>query len=168
MKRITIKLDKLKWVNSSKQIADLRAELLIEQKGIDPITKEPVIDPCLDHDHAEGFVRGVIGSKINLFEGAVAKLWGRHVEGITNTSLSTALRNMADYLEADVFNAKLHGGIIEDQKKALRRMTNETIVRRAGQDLGLALEETGDKSENIRAYLEEMVKQLEERKALWG
>lgn len=161
LKRITIKLDSSKWVSTKLQKDKLREELLREQNGNCPILGEPIKDPCLDHDHFEGRVRGVIGKKINLFEGQVTKLWGKHLADHTSISMSVALRNLADYLEKDNSCNKLHGGIIDDQKTALRRMTKETIVRRGSSDLGIEINEELDKSDMIRKYLEAFVTQLE-------
>lgn len=166
VKRITIKLSKSHWVSSDKDKTALRQTLLNDQGNIDPILKEPVTKPCLDHDHVEGYVRGVLSSRVNLFEGSVTKLWGRHLEGHTQTSLSEALRNMADYLERDYSDNPLHGKFVDDQKSALRRMTIETINRRAMDDLGIVLVD-GDKAELIRQYLEEFVRKAEENKDSW-
>lgn len=140
----------------------MREELLREQNGLCPILGEPIKDPCLDHDHFEGKVRGVIGKKINLFEGQVTKLWGKHLADHTSTPLSVALRNLADYLEKDDSCNMLHGGIVDDQKTALRRMTKETIARRGSSDLGITISEELEKSEMIREYLEAFVTHLEE------
>lgn len=166
LKRITIKLNKTLWVSTDKEKSLLRNSLLQEQGFIDPVLQEPVVKPCLDHDHVEGYVRGVLGYKVNLFEGSVTKLWGRHLEADAKISMSQALRNLADYLEKDYTTNPLHGKYVDDQKAALRRMTVETIHRRALEDLGLVLVD-GDKADLIRQYLEEFVKKTEENKGLW-
>lgn len=155
------KLDENKWVSTPKQITTLKNKLLKQQQNICPILKEPIIKPCLDHDHVEGYVRGVIGSRINLFEGQVTKLWGKYLSDHTDISLSNALRNLADYLEVDHQDSILHSGIIKDQQKALKRMTKETLVRRAKEDLGLVFNLTMPSSEMIETYLEAFRDKLE-------
>lgn len=118
--------------------------------------------PCLDHDHYDGKCRGVIGSSINLFEGSVQKLWDKYLNGKTQVPLSEALRRIADYLEKDNLLMPFHEGIIIDLKKALARRTKETIVRNACENLGIVLNVETDKSELIRQYVTEFVKQIEE------
>lgn len=167
-KRITIKLSKDAWVNSTKDKKMLRDKLIIDQDGLCPILEEPMDSPCLDHDHFDGRVRGVIGTKINMFEGSVTKLWQKLISDHTETTLSTALRNLADYLEQDNSDKPLHGSIVEDQKKFLRRLTKETIVRRGLSDLDLVIPDDIDKSEQIRLYLETFVEHLEENRNLWN
>lgn len=155
------------WVNDAKAKKALRDALIIEQKGLCPILQEPMDNPCLDHDHFDGRVRGVIGSKVNMFEGSVSKLWQKMLADSTQTTLSVALRNLADYLEQDTSGNLLHGSIVEDQKKFLRRLTKETIIRRGKSDLGIDIPEDIEKSDQIRLYLTEFIKRLEENDNLW-
>lgn len=117
--------------------------------------------PCLDHDHYDGKVRGVIGFKINMFEGSVQKLWDKHLGQETDVTMSEALRRIADYLEKDNSAHPWHEGIVTDLKKALQRRTKETIARNALDNLGIVIDEGIDKSEMIREYILAFVSQLE-------
>lgn len=119
-------------------------------------------DPCLDHDHYDGKCRGVIGSTLNLFEGGVQKLWSKHMEGKTGLTMSETLRRLADYLEKDFSQNKLHGEIVADLKKSLKRWTKETIARNGHQNFGIVIDESLDKGEMITIYVKEFVRRLEE------
>lgn len=153
------------WVKDAKQIAAFRNKLILEQQGLDPILGEPLRKPCLDHDHFEGKCRGVLSQCVNTFEGYVLKAWMKYVSENTQTSLSTALRNLADYLEQDFSSYPLHGGFKNDMLKFLRRCTNEKIIERAKADLGIIIPEGTQKQDSLLLYLTEFVKQTEEKHA---
>lgn len=150
------------WVKTMKQIADYREMLTKQQNGLDPVIGEPLRKPCLDHDHFGGRCRGVLSQCVNTFEGQVLKAWMKYVSEYTQTSLSDALRNLADYLEQDVGGNKIHGAYLADMTKFLRRLTTETIRRRGLSDLGLDIPDTKTKTESVEMYLTEFIKQTEE------
>lgn len=91
----------------------------------------------------------------------------KYVSENTQTSLSTALRNLADYLEQDFSEYPLHGGYKDDMLKFLRRCNNDTIISRAESDLGLIIPKGTQKQDSIKLYLTEFVKQAEEKYAEW-
>lgn len=160
--RITTPLSKDKWVSGEKSIAAERERILKEQLGLCAILLEPVINPCLDHDHYDGKIRGVISSKVNTWEGQVQKLWGKHVAAYTEVPLSEALRRLADYLEKDNLHSKLHGKTVEELKSYLKKLTSETIVRRGRELLDIDIDPEADKASQIRQYVMEFIRQLEE------
>lgn len=86
----------------------------------------------------------------------------KYVSLHTETSLSTALRNLADYLERDFSSYPLHPSYKDDMLKFLRRCSNEKIIERAKQDLGLDISSTTKKQDSIILYLKEFVRQTEE------
>lgn len=133
-----------------------------EQGGLCAILREPMDVPCLDHDHFDGKVRGVIGYALNMFEGGIQKLWSKHIEGKTEVTMSEALRRMADYLEQDHSRHPFHGQVVSDLKSALKRRTKETIARNGRDHLGIVIDENLDKAEMIAQYVTEFVRQLEE------
>lgn len=157
-----MKVTSAKWVKTSAQIAKMREELASEQGGLDPILNEPLKKPCLDHDHFTGRVRGVLSQCTNTFEGYVLKAWMKYVSSYTNTSLSDALRNLADYIEGDHRLNAIHGSYLSDMTKFLKRLTNETIKLRAEKDLGLIIPESCNKTESIHKYLDEFIRQTED------
>lgn len=160
--RISTPLTKGQWVSGDKSIGAERDRLLAEQGGLCAILLEPIISPCLDHDHYTGRVRGVVSSVVNTWEGQVQKLWGKHVASITDVSLSEALRRLADYMEQDHTHAKLHGKTVAELKLALKKMTSETIIRRGRELLDIDIDPSADKAEQIRVYVMEFIRQLEE------
>lgn len=136
--------------------------MIKEQNGLDPVLGEPLRKPCLDHDHFDGRCRGVLSQNVNTFEGQVLKAWMKYVSEYTQTSLSDALRNLADYLERDVSKNKIHGTYLADMTKFLKRLTTETIRRRGMEDLKLDIPDTKTKTEAVEMYLIEFIKQTEE------
>lgn len=95
---------------STKDVQEARGELLKQQKGIDPITKQNVYVPCVDHAHDETQqVRGIIGREVNSFLGKVENSHARYVKYQCDLPLADVLRNVADYLEAD-FPPVIHTG----------------------------------------------------------
>ncbi len=89
-----------KRLKDSKDAANYRNELLKKQNGIDPIIKEPITKPVLDHYHFENqHCRGVLQNEINAFEGKVSNAWNRYGKHLTDMPLHEVLRNLADYLE---------------------------------------------------------------------
>jgi len=150
------------WVSGSKNIAAYRKDILEEQGGVCAILGEPVTTPCLDHDHYDGKCRGVIGSSVNMFEGQIQKLWSKHLEGKTNLTMTDVLRRIADYLEEDKSDMKLHGEIITDLKKNLKRWNKETIASNGLKNFGLVIDGNMDKAGMIAVYITEFVKTIED------
>jgi hypothetical protein len=160
--RITTPLSKDLWVSGAKAIEKERDRILEEQGGLCALLGEPVIKPCLDHDHYDAKCRGVLSSVVNLWEGKVQELWGRHVSEYTNTPLSVVLRRMADYLEEDRSSSKFHGETVASLKTYMKKLTKETIVRRGKDLLGIEIDPEADKAEQIRVYVVEFIRQIEE------
>lgn len=96
-------------LKDSKDAASYRNELLKKQQNIDPITKEKINDPVLDHQHfGEQRCRSVLERTSNSFEGKVYNSYLRYIKHLTDTPLPDILRNLADYLESDVSQNKIH------------------------------------------------------------
>lgn len=89
-----------KRLKNPKEAAVYRNELLKKQKGIDPITKEFIKKPVLDHYHKdEQHCRGVLQNEVNAWEGKVFNSYHRYIKHLTDKPLPELLRNLADYLE---------------------------------------------------------------------
>lgn len=155
--------EEILWVYNNKEIKELRDKMIKEQDGIDPITKEILTSPCLDHDHFEGRCRGVLNMNTNTFEGQVLRAWMRYVSEYTTTSLSEALFNLAIYLEKDYSINPLHGQHIRDMYKALRRMNKATIIARAKSDFNVEINDSLSKDDMIILYMTTFIKREEER-----
>lgn len=96
-------------LKNSSEAAKYRQELLKKQKGLDPITKEKVTDPVLDHNHkGEQECRAVLDRTVNSFEGKVQNAFDRYIKHLTDKNLPTILRNLADYYEQDYSETAIH------------------------------------------------------------
>lgn len=83
-------------------VTRVRKRLEKDQKGIDPITKEPLVSPCLDHAHdATQQVRGVISREINVLVGKIENTYTRNIKYWCCVPLPDILRRVADYLEQE-------------------------------------------------------------------
>lgn len=160
VKTFSFPLNKDNWVTGA-AIAVFRSSLLKDQGGVCAILREPMEKPCLDHDHYDGKCRGVIGDRVNMFEGRIQKLWSKYLEGSTSLSLSEALRSLADYLEIDNTDKPLHGQIVSDVKKGMLRRTKETISRNCTETFGVEISQDLSKEDMVKEYLRLFVDQLE-------
>lgn len=89
-----------KRLKNPAEAAKYRNELLKNQNGIDPITKEKIVKPVLDHYHGgEQHCRGVLQNEVNAWEGKVCNSFNRYMKHLTDKPLHEILRNLADYLE---------------------------------------------------------------------
>lgn len=87
-------------LKDSKDAAQYRNELLKKQKSIDPIIKEVITKPVLDHYHFENqHCREVLQNEVNAWEGKVQNAFNRYMKHLTDKPLYEILRNLADYLE---------------------------------------------------------------------
>src|SRR5690554_1661431 len=89
-------------LNSPEDVSRVRKKLEFSQGGIDPITKELLVSPCLDHSH-DGMqqVRGVISREINVLIRKIENTHTRNIRYWCDVPLPTLLRGIADYLEQD-------------------------------------------------------------------
>ena len=89
-------------LNSADDVSRVRKKLEQLQHGIDPITKQPLVSPCLDHAHdSSQQVRGVISREINVLVGKIENTYGRNIKYWCNVPLADILRRIADYLEQE-------------------------------------------------------------------
>lgn len=89
------------------RVRKILAEL---QNDLDPITKEKLISPALDHLHDESQqVRGVLSREINVLVGKIENTYTRNIKYWCNLPLPFLLRGIADYLEQDALEI-IHPG----------------------------------------------------------
>lgn len=121
-------LDKNKWIKGSSKIKEYREEHKTDTCPITGLEYGEGMDSCvLDHDHDSGKCRGPISSRSNLMLGRI-ELYYRKLLSKTEVPLVTILKNMVQYLkDAEQVEPKLHGEIIEVEKRRLARWKNETI-----------------------------------------
>jgi hypothetical protein len=79
----------------TKDIPALRERLIAEQGNVCPLCHGPLIDsnPCLDHDHTDGNVRGVLCGNCNGIEGKVHNLVRRGRRALSKSEYLTHILN---------------------------------------------------------------------------
>lgn len=107
-----------------------RDKLLGEQEGRDPITGLPILDPCLDHRHADGLIRRVLDRRTNAWEGKVWNAFRRCGLQKIGASLPASLRALAEYLEADYSSRPLHPKHKSPDEKRLARNKRARLKRK--------------------------------------
>ncbi len=106
-----------------------------------PIMQTGCFNPCVDHDHKTGMVRGVVSMEGNTFLGRVENSFRRFGTS-SSESLPTILRNMANYLEKECTNVLHPVGL-----KQLSGRFSRLVV----QDQVFALKKLGAKKSEIKA-----------------
>ena len=87
---------------SADDVNRVRKKLVEEQGGVDPITKEPLVSPCLDHLHDNSQqVRAAISREINVLVGKIENTYMRNIKYWCDVPLAEILRGVADYLEQE-------------------------------------------------------------------
>lgn len=122
-----------KSLYSVKEIKEVRERLVKEQKGIDPILKEPFPEAAVcDHDHSTQHVRAALSRNTNAFEGLVNNSYKRCIAWLTDKPLPEILRNLADYLEVDYSSNPYHTAWIKrvtaDFNKLTAKQQNELLT----------------------------------------
>lgn len=94
---------------TASDIKRVKDELVKQQKGIDPILKEPFKEVvATDHDHTSQHIRSALNRNTNAFEGLVTNAYKRCLQWLTDKPLPEILRNLADYLEKDYSHNPYH------------------------------------------------------------
>lgn len=90
-----------KELYNTKDVAEIRAILLKEQKGKDLLTGLPLDtkDAVCDHNHESQYVRGIIHRQSNAVLGKIENMWKRYMAWWYTGTLPLFLRNCADYIE---------------------------------------------------------------------
>lgn len=122
--------DKELWANSAAQIKEIRDACVEEEQGVCPVSglkfsDEAMSKPVLDHAHDDGFVRGCLSSRSNLFEGRAWKYWNKLFKG-TNCDYAETLIKLGEYLKREP-HKKLHGEIVQAEKRRVARWRIETL-----------------------------------------
>jgi len=109
-----------------KNLAKYRETQLEKQQGIDPITKEVIKSPTLDHDHYSNRVRMVLDRNTNQFEGRIISFYNRLIKYKNlPITLSGILRNLAVYLEQDYSKNPYHPAIIKSSARKFKNLRKE-------------------------------------------
>ena len=141
---------------TTKDVETVRNQMLKDQKGIDPITKEPIKanQAVLDHCHDSQKVRATISRQSNSWEGLVFNAYKRCMSWYTDKPLSELLRNLADYLEQDYSKNPNHPGWLKKVKTEFNKLS-EGAKDRALINLGSTV---GKNSKERKALFDKVIK----------
>ena len=122
-------------------ISHWRDRLSKEQQGIDPITQEPLVKPCLDHDHSKTSqrVRGTLSAATNAWEGRVLGCYHRYMKYSTDTPLSTLLKNLGEYYERNNDHMPLHTSwikVVSTSFSSLPEPKKALVLKELGKENG--------------------------------
>ena len=155
-------MDKSKWVITQKEINTMRECLCKKQDGLCAITKDPMKRPVLDHDHDLGYVRQVLESRVNMIEGKFLKLYNKYISKHTKLTFGEFLIAMGEYLSLDYSSNKLHGAIIDAERRKISRWKKETIYNKL-MDKGLTLLDISEYNQGqlVHLYLQDFIFDVE-------
>lgn len=157
-KQFNLILQKELWIKGPQQIKEYRGNNQTDTCPISEMKYGEGLDQCvLDHDHQSGLVRQPINSRSNLFLGRI-ELYYRKLFGKTDVELLTLLKNLVEYLEESGTKLpKLHGEIIEVEKRRISRYKIETLKKK----LELPDESEYTKHELTEKCLQKFIEQKE-------
>lgn len=157
-KQFNLILQKELWIRGSQQIKEYRENNQTDTCPVSGMVYGEGLDQCvLDHDHKSGLVRQPINSRSNLFLGRI-ELYYRKLFGKTDVELLTLLKNLVEYLEQSENQLpKLHGEIIEVEKRRISRYKIETLKKK----LDIPEESEYTKHELTEMWLQRFIEQKE-------
>ena len=96
-------MTKTRDLYTTKDVAEVREQLLLEQDGFDKLTLTKIEkgQACLDHNHNTLFVRAVLNRQTNAALGKLEGVYTRYLSHWYKGSLSNFLRQAAEYLERE-------------------------------------------------------------------
>lgn len=104
----------------------VRKAIAESQDWIDPITKEKLVSPCLDHLHdSSQQVRGVLSREINVLVGKIENTYTRNIKYWCDLPLPFLLRGIADYLEQEALEI-----VHPDWKKKCMTAFNKSTAKK--------------------------------------
>lgn len=125
---------------TASDIKKVKDELVKQQKGIDPILKEPFKEVvATDHDHSSQHIRSALNRNTNAFEGLVVNAYKRCLQWLTDKPLPEILRNLADYLEKDYSHNPYHPHWIKRVKidfNKLKESDKDSVLIELGSVVG--------------------------------
>lgn len=115
-----------------KDLPALRKKLLKQQGGFDPITALEITDPCVDHDHSTGAVRGVLDRRTNAWEGRVRSAFRRCGLQKAGADYYSSLYGLLLYLKATERNQDplIHPDFLTPEEKRLKRNKKARLKRK--------------------------------------
>ena len=146
------------WLANSAQIKKCRDTLVKQNGNLCEVTGVKLSRPCLDH--VTGKCRGVLESKVNLFEGRVAKQFRKYMRDCP-MSYADFLIALGEYLNQQPDNAPLHYKTVEQMEKRLNRLLKAELAKSLVNDFDIKVDKTLLKADLVRIYLKHYIEKLE-------
>lgn len=158
-------IDEPAHLYSPKDVTRVRATLLEEQNGIDPITRLPIPDKqaVLDHDHKTQYVRAVLHRQSNVVLGKIENAWTRYLAWWFPSTLPDFLRGCANYLETKHEQKYLHPAWIKHvqvQFNKLSEGSKKTVLECLGSEVGVNGKQRKDLFKRVIMRKEHSMKDL--------
>lgn len=149
---------------TQKHIKEVRDRFHAGQKGVDPITGEPIPKTAvvLDHDHETQIARAALHRQSNAFEGKVLNAFKRYIAPYFDVSIDTALQNLISYWKTAPTIEAYHPGWIKKTLTEFRKL-NEKQKNKV-----LAEFRVATKAKNSKARVEAFNKFLKTRAISFG
>jgi hypothetical protein len=115
---------KTKDLYTTKDVQQVREQLLIEQDGYDKLTFSKILpkQACLDHNHDTLLVRGVLNRQANAALGKLEGVYTRYLSYWYTGTLSNFLRQAAEYLERPDDTRWRHPHFLKKLKTAFNKL----------------------------------------------
>lgn len=116
----------------SKNIKNLRDRWLQQDGNLDPLTNLKIKNPTLDHNHVNGYCRGVLDNNSNQFLGKVEGAFKRYIrhQGFLDSDIIAILDRTKHYILTNHENLKiLHPESLSTKVKRFSRMKTEEQVK---------------------------------------
>jgi hypothetical protein len=78
-----------------KEVKTYRENIIKDQVGLCALCEHPLDNPCLDHDHSNGLIRGVLCRGCNCLLGKIENNMARN--RITDDKLNNIVKNLIKY-----------------------------------------------------------------------
>jgi len=153
------------WLHNSKDIADWRDSMLIEQdymcaiSGL-PLTKDTsVADHCHSNGEGEaGRMRGVLENSTNALEGMFLSKFNKlKMKERYGLDFPTFLINMGEYLQQDNSRHPYHVSYMTDLRNYIKRLTRSEIASKIRSEFKIDADEAEPKGELVQKYMQAFV-----------
>lgn len=161
---LPIKLDPEVWLRTSKEIAEWRDSMLIEQDHMCAVSSLPLnfSNSVCDHDHQLGRCRGVLENSTNALEGMFLSKFNKlKMKERYGLDFPTFLINLGEYLQQDNSHHPYHNGYMNDLRNYIKRLTRTEIASKIRNEFKIDADETEPKGELVRRYVQEFVSLVE-------
>lgn len=156
-----ITLDEDNWLRNSVDIKKHREVTLKKQKGRCRVSGVKLEVGCLDHDHDNGIVRGVLLSEANTLEGRYLSLFKKmKMDSKYGLDFSDFLISLGEYLKEKPTTDKLHHKYMEDFRKKLTRKRKDFIISLLKTDFNIVIDSKTSKGDVVKVYIDNWLEDI--------